>query len=55
MSLPPTLFAYLGPETFIPLASIVAAIVGGMLAFGNHLRRIFVGLFKRAGQLFSKK
>lgn len=29
-------FAYIGPETFIPFASVLAAILGGILVFIRH-------------------
>jgi len=31
--------AYVGPETIIPLSSVLAAIGGGIMIFWNHLRR----------------
>jgi hypothetical protein len=30
------LFSYLGPETIVPAASVIATIVGGLLAFGRR-------------------
>ena len=30
-----SLIAYLGPETFIPLVSVIAGAVGALLAFGR--------------------
>lgn len=42
------LLGYIGPDTMLPLASVLAAIVGAVLAFGKtllmYLRR-FVQLF----------
>lgn len=35
------LFAYIGPETILPLASAVAAIGGVFLMFWNSTRRAF--------------
>ena len=32
----PVLFAYIGPETMLPLASVVMAAVGGVLMFGRN-------------------
>ena len=34
------LLAYLGPETLLPLTSIVAGIAGGLLMFGKNLLRM---------------
>ena len=31
------LFAYLGPETMMPVASIVAAVVGVVMMFGRNV------------------
>lgn len=31
------LFAYLGPDTFLPLTSVIAAVVGGLLMFGKAI------------------
>lgn len=33
------LIAYVGPETLVPAASIVAAVIGGLLAFGRVIFR----------------
>jgi hypothetical protein len=33
------LFAYFGPDTFLPLASIVGAIGGAMMLFGRTIVR----------------
>jgi hypothetical protein len=30
-------FAYIGPETMLPLASVVMAAVGGVLMFGRNV------------------
>ena len=29
------LFAYIGPETMLPVTSVVAAIIGGFMIFGR--------------------
>lgn len=34
-----TLFAYIGPETILPFASMIAAICGVFLAFWSVIRR----------------
>ena len=34
--------AYIGPETIVPLASIMAAIGGVLLMFWNSIRRTFL-------------
>jgi hypothetical protein len=41
------LFAYLGPDTFLPLTSIAAAIIGTMLMFGRTLRVAVVSVLRR--------
>jgi hypothetical protein len=35
MSLPVLLFAYVGPETYLPVSSALAAVVGVVLMFGR--------------------
>lgn len=40
MSTPDILFAYFGPETFLPLTSIGATIVGILMMFGRHIHRM---------------
>ncbi len=37
------ILAYLGPETLLPLTSILAAVAGGVLMFGRNLTRLVVG------------
>lgn len=39
MSFLPVTFAYIGPETILPLASVAAAIGGVLLMFWNSTRR----------------
>jgi len=41
-----SLFAYLGPETMLPLTSAVAAVVGGFMMFGRGLGRIVLGTIR---------
>lgn len=47
----PTLLSYIGPETMLPLASVLAAITGFVLMFWRcflHLiRRMFGAIFRR--------
>ena len=47
----PLLLAYVGPETLVPAASILAAVIGGLLAFG---RVIFRSLRKAVGYVFRR-
>ncbi len=39
-------FAYLGPDTFLPMTSVVAIVVGGLLMMGRNSLR-FVATFSR--------
>jgi hypothetical protein len=41
------LFAYFGPETMMPVASIVAATVGVAMMFGRNLLMFGRGLVRR--------
>ncbi len=41
------LFAYFGPETMMPVASVIAATVGVMMMFGRNVVAIGRGLFRR--------
>ncbi len=45
------LIAYIGPETFLPIASAIAAIIGVIIAFGRHPIQTTKMLFQ---YLFSK-
>lgn len=45
-----TLFAYFGPETLMPLTSIVAAVAGVFLMFGKNTLRLIAGLFRGLGR-----
>ena len=40
---------YLGPETIMPLASIIAAIVGFLLLFWRSIARFFKKVFRKGG------
>jgi hypothetical protein len=48
------LFAYVGPETMMPVASILAAAAGMVLLFGRSLLNLGRGVAKRIWP-FSKK
>jgi hypothetical protein len=41
------LFAYFGPETMMPVASIIAATVGVAMMFGRNLLMFGRGLVRR--------
>ena len=43
-------FAYLGPDTVLPLTSAVAAVVGVVLMFGRHVSRVVFLAFRRLGR-----
>jgi hypothetical protein len=45
------LFAYIGPETMMPLASGVAAVVGVFLMFGRSVTLFFRTLARKVGAL----
>jgi hypothetical protein len=42
MNAPSLLFAYFGPETVLPMTSVVATVVGLAMMFGRHTIRLFV-------------
>jgi hypothetical protein len=42
------LLAYVGPESFLPLTSILAAIVGFLLTMGKSSLSLVVGLLRRS-------
>jgi hypothetical protein len=42
------LFAYFGPETFLPMTSLVAAVAGVLLVSGRSFFRFVVGIFQVA-------
>jgi hypothetical protein len=48
-------FAYFGPETVLPMTSVVATIVGLIMMFGRHSLRVLVGtgrfIIKSAGRM----
>jgi hypothetical protein len=41
------IFAYFGPETMMPVASIIAAVVGVGMMFGRNVMMIGRGLVRR--------
>jgi len=43
----PTLLAYIGPETVLPIGSALAAIGGVAMIFWNSLRRAAARCFRR--------
>jgi hypothetical protein len=51
MGMPPLPWAYLGPETTLPLTSVLAAVVGILLIFWRYV----LGLGKRIFQTFFGK
>lgn len=40
------LFAYFGPETVMPIASILAAVGGAFLMFGRNILYFFKRMFR---------
>jgi hypothetical protein len=40
---------YLGPETIMPLASILAAVIGVLLIFWRSIANLFKRIFKKGG------
>jgi hypothetical protein len=46
---------YVGPETFMPLASALAAIVGILLLFWRRTVALFRAIGRRVGGLFSRR
>jgi hypothetical protein len=53
MSLPSPLFAYFGPETLLPMTSVVATVVGIVLMFGRNAFRLAARLVFRPAQTFA--
>ncbi len=41
------IFAYIGPETLLPLGSVLAAIGGLFLFFWRYTGGLVIGLFRR--------
>ena len=44
--MPALLLAYFGPETMLPLTSIVATIIGIFMMFGRHSLRLATRIFR---------
>jgi hypothetical protein len=42
----PVIFAYVGPETILPVTSVLAAIAGLFLAMGRSARGVFALAFR---------
>jgi hypothetical protein len=49
------LFGYVGPETMMPLASAVAAVVGVFLMFGRNVMLIARNLVRRVRALAERQ
>ena len=49
------LFAYVGPETMMPLASVVAAVVGVFLMFGRNIMYIGRNFVRKVRSLGGQK
>jgi hypothetical protein len=54
MEMPGMIFAYFGPETVLPLTSIVAAALGVVMMFGRNSFRFAMMLGKRAARFVTK-
>ena len=50
-----TMLAYLGPETMLPMTSVVAGVAGVLMMFGRNSIRWTVGLFRSASSILRKK
>jgi hypothetical protein len=49
------LFAYVGPETMMPVASILAAVVGVFLMFGRSVKLVGYNIVRRIARLAGRK
>lgn len=49
------LFAYIGPETMMPVASGIAAVVGVFLMFGRSVMLVFRNFGRKIGLLSDRK
>jgi hypothetical protein len=49
------LFGYVGPETMLPLASVLAAVVGVFLMFGRNLMLAGRNIARRFARLTGRK
>jgi hypothetical protein len=43
----PTILAYLGPETMLPMTSVVAGVAGFLMMFGRNAWRLASGAVRR--------
>jgi hypothetical protein len=49
------LFAYLGPETMMPVASVIAAVAGVVMMFGRNVVQIGRNVIRRIRPASGKK
>ena len=42
-----TMLAYLGPETMLPMTSVLAGVVGFFMMFGRKVLDLILGLFRK--------
>ncbi len=54
MEMPGMIFAYFGPETVLPLTSIVAAAVGVIMMFGRNSFRFALMFVRRAYRFLTR-
>jgi hypothetical protein len=54
MEMPGMILAYFGPETVLPLTSIVAAAVGVVMMFGRNSLRFALMFARRASRLVAR-
>ena len=54
MEMPGMIFAYFGPETVLPMTSIVAAAVGVIMMFGRNSFRFALMFVRRAFRFLAK-
>jgi hypothetical protein len=55
MEMPSTIFAYIGPDTLLPLTSVVATVAGVILMFGRNSVRYSVLFVTRCYRLVVRK
>ena len=41
------IFAYLGPETMLPMTSVIAGVVGFFMMFGRKMVEVVTSVFRR--------
>ena len=54
MEMPGMIFAYFGPETVLPVTSILAAAVGGVMMFGRTSLRFALMFARRAFRFLAR-